>query len=213
VVTHEHRDHVAGIPVFQKSYGSVVYANEGTYETSKALNPVAASHRRTFLTGSVFQIGPLTIESFSIMHDAADPVAFRISDGQYSLGVVTDLGQVTNLVRERVVDLDALVLESNHDPLLLRESPYPWELKQRISGRTGHLSNENAGELLQHIHCQTRRDLRFVVAAHISENSNEPGLALEVLRDSWSQNQLRPAPDFVAADVYRPTRMYRLAQP
>ncbi|MFN8389634.1 MAG: MBL fold metallo-hydrolase [Bdellovibrionota bacterium] len=209
VVTHEHRDHICGIPVFHRLHKTKIYANHGTYQGCDLLNEVHNDFRHTFETGESFRIGELDFESFSIVHDAADPVAFRISDGEHTLGIVTDLGQITSLVRERVKDLDAIVLESNHDPLLLQECPYPWELKQRIAGRSGHLSNDTAGDLLKHIHQESGRALRYVVAAHISEKSNDPGLALEVLRNAWAEHTLRPHPEFAAADPYSPTRVYR----
>ena len=210
VVSHEHRDHIAGIPNFHRSYHSEIFANEATYEASEHLNLLPPEYRKLFCTGVSFQIGSLIFEPFSVVHDAADPVAFRITNGEYTLAVVTDLGIVTSLVRERTRDLDAIILESNHDPLLLRECQYPWELKQRIAGRDGHLSNETAGALLQHIHQETTRDLKFVVAAHISENSNDPVLALEVLRGAWAQKALRPEPEFVAANAYTDRKSTRL---
>ncbi len=209
VVTHEHNDHVAGIPVFLRKCRAPIYANAGTFLASRHLAEVSNADRNVFETGATFSIGELTFESFSITHDAADPVAFRISNGTSALGIVTDLGQVTNLVRERALDLDALILESNHDPLLLRESPYPWELKQRIAGRSGHLSNESAGELLEHIGNGTGRRPKVVIAAHISEKSNDPILALDVLKECWSRTSA-PEPEFKAASVHSPTTLYRL---
>src|SRR5690606_6658049 len=107
--------------------------------------------------------------------------------GDKVLGIVTDLGQVTNLVEERVRNLDALVLEANHDLGMLYDSHYPWSVKQRISSRHGHLSNETAGGLLEDISRNDGSKLRYVVAAHISENSNRSDLAVEVFRRSWQK--------------------------
>ena len=211
VVTHEHNDHVCGIPVFAKAFRLPVYANQATYQASRHLELVLSEQRRWFFTGEEFSIGELRFEPFSVLHDAADPVAFRVTGGMYTLAVVTDLGQVTTLVRERTTGIDAIVLESNHDPILLKECPYPWELKQRISGRSGHLCNETAGTLLEHICMQNERALRVVVAAHISEKSNDPILALDVLRAAWKHTAFAP-PEFVAADVYTPTALYRLSE-
>lgn len=211
VVTHEHNDHVTGIPVFARNYGVSVYANQSTYQSSRHLEQVVSEQRRWFFAGEEFRIGDITFEPFSVLHDAADPVAFRVTGGMYTLAVVTDLGQVTSLVRERTKDIDAIVLESNHDPILLRECPYPWELKQRIAGRSGHLSNETAGALLEQISKENERAVRVVVAAHISEKSNDPILALDVLKAAW-QSSVFANPEFVAADVYRPTPLYRLAE-
>ena len=211
VVSHEHNDHVTGVPVFARSFGVSVYANQATFGASRHLEKVSSELRRWFFTGEEFSVGDLRFEPFSVLHDAADPVAFRVTGGHYSLAVVTDLGQVTNLVRERTADIDAIVLESNHDPVLLKECPYPWELKRRIAGRSGHLSNETAGELLEYIGSRNERAMRVVVAAHISEQSNDPVLAVEVLRSSWKSTSYS-WPQFLAADVYNATPVYSLGE-
>lgn len=210
VVTHEHTDHVAGIPVFLKRRQVPVFANSATFHASRQLSLVPPELRRTFQAGESFEIGDLVLEPFSVLHDASDPVAFRVRAGERALGIVTDLGQVTGLVRERTKELDAIVLETNHDPVLLQECPYPWELKQRISGRSGHLSNETAAELLEHLHNGSTRALQVVIAAHISENSNDPVLAVDALKNAYAK-AVGERPEFLAANPYAPTPVYRIS--
>jgi len=209
VVTHEHTDHVAGIPVFLRRRPLPIFANGATFRASRQLSEVPDEFRRTFSAGERFEVGEISFEPFSVLHDAADPVAFRVNNGRATLGIVTDLGQVTGLVRERTKELDAIVLETNHDPMLLQECPYPWDLKQRIAGRSGHLSNETAAELLEHLHNGNACALKVVVAAHISENSNDPVLAVDALKNAYAK-AVGERPEFVAANPYAPTPVYRL---
>jgi phosphoribosyl 1,2-cyclic phosphodiesterase len=116
----------------------------------------------------------LLVEPFSLPHDAEDPVAFRLSWGRRVLAVVTDLGYPSQLVRERLKGCHLLIVEANHDEAMLRAGPYPWPLKQRISGRSGHLSNTQSSELLRAV---LHDELEQVVLAHLSETNNIPDLA------------------------------------
>ncbi|NCD32447.1 MAG: MBL fold metallo-hydrolase [Spartobacteria bacterium] len=164
-VTHEHSDHTKGIRVMNKRHGIPLYGNSGTIENSgyKELP------WNVFATGSVFEIGDLTVESFSIPHDAYDPVGFIVTHGEARVGVATDIGMPTQLIRSKISHCDALVLECNHDLQLLEQSSRPWHLKQRIKGRQGHLSNQTAAKLLSEIACER---LRHVFLAHISGECN-----------------------------------------
>ena len=210
IVTHEHSDHVRGFPTLVKKFNIPVYTNEKTRKRSKdLLAPIATSE---FVNGESFEIGDLEIEPFSVSHDAADPVAFNIKAEGSKLSYLSDLGQVTELVREKVRGLDALILESNHDPDLLLEAPYPWELKQRIKSRTGHLSNLEAGELVEELASNGER-IQIIVAAHISENSNLPELAVNGLKSAWKRAKLRAEqiePVFVAGSVSHATDLFVL---
>ncbi|MBP9837244.1 MAG: MBL fold metallo-hydrolase [Proteobacteria bacterium] len=210
LITHEHSDHTSGVPVFIKKKKTALYANKDTYYGSQTLRKANHDKWQEFHTGIDFKIGNLKIKPFSIMHDAKDPVAFRIENGSASMAVVTDLGVVTNLVKENLQNLDAIVLESNHDPVLLRECDYSWELKQRIAARSGHLSNENAGELLEYLMSTSGKQLKVAIAAHISENSNHPSLALESFHSAFLKTSGWELPEFIAADVYQHTRLYTI---
>lgn len=176
-ISHEHSDHVTGLRVLERKYRVPIYANGGTRDILiRDDAELAKPAWRIFTTGQPFAIGDLTIEPFSIPHDAAEPVAFSISCGPARIAVVTDLGMPTGLIRDRIRSCDALVLESNHDEQMLQNSGRPWTLKQRILGRQGHLSNRSAAQLL----CEVASpQLRKVYLAHLSQDCNRHDLALE----------------------------------
>lgn len=208
IVTHEHSDHLYGVATMSRRFELPVYANPAVLEQID--RPYG---REPFATGALFSIGGVQIEPFSIPHDAVDPVGFSLRSGPFKFGHATDLGKVTPLVRESLRGCQAMVVESNHDPLLLQECSYPWELKQRISSSHGHLSNEAAGMLLAEL---MHHSLVHVVLAHLSENSNTPEVAhhtvstviapLRGLRASAGLQSLE------CACVARPTRLFEVSQ-
>lgn len=183
IVSHEHSDHVKGVGVLSRRYKLPVYMNWGTW--SAAARSIGKVHRlEHFETGSRFIVAGLRIHPFSVPHDCADPVGFRITNGAVSIGIATDLGAVTGLVENALGGLRVVVLESNHDPAMLRDGPYPWELKQRVRGRLGHLSNSDSARLLQRI---VSDELKAVILAHLSETNNLPELALASARDCLAE--------------------------
>lgn len=181
-ITHEHTDHIAGLGVLARKYEIPMYATKGTIEA--ILN-----------TGSVGKIPPelfhviapdekvvvkdLICNPMRISHDAADPVAYRISYGRKKVAVVTDLGTYNDYTVESLKGMDALLLEANHDVNMLQVGPYPYALKQRILGDRGHLSNERAGQLLVRL---LHDKLQAVVLGHLSKENNMPELAYEAVR-------------------------------
>ena len=178
-VTHEHSDHTAGISTFAKKFDPIVFANS---MTAKAIQPKLKTEPRwkLFNTGSTFQFRDLTIESFSLPHDAHDPVGFKFTAGRGDdlfsptrrLAWLTDLGFVPPKIAERIRDVDTLIVEANYCPdLLERDERRPWSLKQRISGRHGHLSNRAACELLESI---DNPSWSQVFLAHLSRDCNSP---------------------------------------
>ena len=202
IVSHEHIDHVSGVSVFSKRQRTQVWSNRATREASAALQMLSSDCFREFSSGARFSVGDIVFEPFSIDHDAADPVAFRVEHNASVLGIVTDLGQVTALVESQVRGLDALILEANHDRDMLMDGPYPWPLKQRINGRKGHLCNEAAGEVLERINSSADgARLRYAIAAHISEKNNRPELALEAFRSYWNKGPVDRRPEFLVACV------------
>jgi phosphoribosyl 1,2-cyclic phosphodiesterase len=186
ILTHEHSDHVRGLGVLCKARPLPVYANRLTAEAVAAdpeWPPTVRISWRLFSTGSSFEVGDLLVESFSVPHDAYDPVGYVIrhpSSGA-AVGVLTDLGHATKLVTERVRQMDALVVEANHDLKLLQEdAARPWALKQRIMSRHGHLSNDAAATLAGEVACDR---LRQVFLAHLSRDCNRPELAQQAVAD------------------------------
>jgi phosphoribosyl 1,2-cyclic phosphodiesterase len=165
-VSHEHGDHIAGIRVLQKNYGMPVYANAGTFEMIGGYIKGAR-----FTTGSPFSVGDFSIHPFPIPHDANDPVGFIFSAGSLKVGIATDIGMVTNALRERLRKCHVVVIEANHDETLLHEADRPWSLKQRIRGNQGHLSNRAAAALMAEI---AGEGLEHLFLAHLSSDCNSP---------------------------------------
>jgi phosphoribosyl 1,2-cyclic phosphodiesterase len=179
VVTHDHADHTRGIGVFARRHGTPVYLTE---RTRTACARLLRGDEKVVLyePGRPFAVGDLEIEPFLTVHDAADPVGIAVVDSarRLRLGVATDLGRPTAQIRHALSSCDALVLEANHDDVLLHRAPYPWAVKARIRSSHGHLSNEAAARLaLELLH----PGLVTVVLAHLSRESNHPELARDVV--------------------------------
>lgn len=178
LVTHEHTDHVRGLERLVRRHRLPVYLTGGTHRAAGALQKLPELY--TFTCGSEFRINSLSVRPFSIPHDARDPAGFAIGANGSRIGIATDLGQVTSLVRDHLRDCQMLVLEANHDPDMLITGPYPWFLKQRIRSRTGHLSNHESSRLLEEV---MHTELKHVILAHLSETNNTPAKAsAEALR-------------------------------
>jgi len=174
LVTHEHNDHISGVGVMSRRSSIPVYANPATHSASeKRVGKLFSAV--DFGTGEKFSMGDLEIHPFRVSHDTADPVGFVITDGKVSMGYCTDTGKVTTLIEHHLKRCNLLVLESNHDPKMLRDGPYPLYLQQRVRSNQGHLANEDAAKLLKKL---TNGKLRHVVLAHLSEVNNLPELAL-----------------------------------
>lgn len=183
LVTHEHLDHVQSLGTLARRQGLPVYLTPDTHE---ALPPKvgALPNVRHFEAGDVWRVGDIEVSSFSVTHDARDPVAFAVSAETAKAGFVTDAGCRTPLMARRLAGAHALVLESNYCPDLLHAGSYHPKVKQRIRGRHGHLSNQDMASLLSDL---LHDALQTVVLVHLSENNNHPEhavrLARGVLRD------------------------------
>lgn len=173
VLTHEHGDHVSGVRVLAGRLNIPVYATEATWAAVKPADKRKVRHL-PLDPGRPAVVAGITVQAFSVPHDAADPVGLVLAAGAARLGVATDLGQATALVRARLMGCQALVLEANHDPGMLAAGPYPIWLKQRVRGRHGHLSNQQGAELLAEL---AHARLSLVVLGHLSETNNRPDLA------------------------------------
>lgn len=181
-ITHEHTDHIAGLGILARKYEVPIYATKGTIEAIKNTSSVGQIPEELFQTVSPDEkviVKDLVCNPMRISHDAADPVAYRISHGRKKVAIVTDLGSYNDYTVESLKGMDALLLEANHDVNMLQVGPYPYYLKQRILGDRGHLSNERAGQLL----CRLLHDrLQAVVLGHLSKENNLPELAYEAVR-------------------------------
>ncbi len=187
VLSHEHSDHFRGVGVLSRRFDIPVYAAEKTHRAAaRSLGRLSALVH--FEPGRSFSIAGLVLAPFSTSHDAADPAGFAVTGAGVKIGLATDLGVVTNLVVQHLKDCRALLLEANHDPSMLMDGPYPWDLKQRIKGRTGHLANEDSRDLLGRV---LSPETSHVVLCHLSETNNTPEKALRGVAPALSGHRAR----------------------
>ena len=176
LITHGHRDHVAGAKSLLKDRRAVLYVNEGTRHETPLLDGL--DRCEIFEAGRPFSIGDFEVEAFSVPHDAAQPVGFSIRSNGTRGVLATDIGQVTSELVEQARGCRWLVLEANHDEEMLKIGPYPWELKRRVLGNRGHLSNTALAEFALH---QFDGTATHLFLAHLSRKNNHPELALETI--------------------------------
>ena len=182
LITHEHSDHIMGLGVIARKYGLPIYATKGTVDailTSSSVGRIDTDLFHVIEAGVEFAVGDLTIMPMSISHDAADPVAYLLTDGTRRIGVVTDLGVYNEEIIRQMQGLDAVLLEANHDINMLQVGSYPYPLKQRILGEKGHLSNEASGQLLGRI---LHDNMKHILLGHLSKENNYAQLAYETVR-------------------------------
>ena len=180
IVTHEHTDHVAGLRVWRKRFGTPLFVNR---PTSRAVGGIRRADGPVcfFTTGNRFDVGELSVYPFPVSHDALDPVGLVFEWKGRRIGMATDLGRATELVRRRLEGADVVVIESNHDPEMLLNGPYPWPVKERIRRNHGHMSNAQAAALLRRL---AHPGLKAVLLAHLSRRNNLPELALNSAREA-----------------------------
>ncbi len=180
VISHEHADHVAGLQVLAKKLKVPVYMTGATYESWRRFTrdaegkPVKLEQREDFEAGRSFSVAGITVNPFTIPHDAADPCGFTFNAEGVKIGMATDLGYLPQNVKHHLRKCDGLLLESNHDLEMLRNGPYPWMVKQRVMSRVGHLSNSALAEFLS---SDYDGGAAFLVLLHLSEQNNYPELA------------------------------------
>ncbi len=181
-VTHEHVDHIAALHTILKKHQIPIYATNGTIAGIRNSDKKCEMVNSEFIPISVdrmISVGDMMINPMTISHDALEPCGYRIYIGDKKIGVATDLGCYTDYTVECLKDCDALLLEANHDVRMLQAGPYPYQLKRRILGDMGHLSNEKSGELL----CKLLNDkLQGIFLGHLSKENNLPELAFETVR-------------------------------
>jgi phosphoribosyl 1,2-cyclic phosphodiesterase len=201
LITHEHTDHVCGLVSLVRKFRIPVY-----------LTPMAAAgiawgdldvRIEHFQAGTRFSVGDLEVSSFTVPHDAMDPVGFAIRYDDVKVGVATDLGYLPDSVKYHLRDANLLVLESNHDLEMLKVGPYPWSVKQRVMGRRGHLSNE---VVCDYILDGVGSQLRTLILGHLSEHNNHPEIvrlgAANALRRRRFDTQLVVAQPRMRSEVY-----------
>ena len=190
-VTHEHSDHIGCAITLAERNDLPVWMSRGTW---RAIGESVAPARLCFARdGDSIAVGDIELRPFTVAHDAAEPLQLRCGDGRHTLGVLTDLGSITEHMLESIAGCAALILECNHDEAMLAASRYPPSLKARIGGRFGHLSNAVAVEVLA---SGIGAGLGCLVAAHLSRENNRPELVRRALSGCWGS---RPE-DLVIAD-------------
>lgn len=181
-LTHEHVDHVTGLPVIAKYSEMPIYATKGTIEALKRSSKCCNIDPARFVcvrADEPVTVGDLKVNPMRISHDAAEPVGYRIYEGKKKACVCTDLGCYTDYTMDCLKDSDVLLIESNHDVNMLQVGNYPYMLKQRILGDRGHLSNTSSGQLLSRI---LNDHLKGIFLGHLSKENNIPELAFETVR-------------------------------
>jgi phosphoribosyl 1,2-cyclic phosphodiesterase len=183
ILSHEHSDHISGIGVIHRKFGLPIYANLRTWNATRAKPSVGCiGGANYFESGKPFRVGSLRIETLRTPHDAIEGVCFVIEDVESGqrFGLLTDLGHVFSGLKNLMGTLDAVLIESNYDESMLREGPYPQSLKDRISGKRGHISNREAAELLEA--CDANK-LQWACLGHLSAQNNSPEVALATHRE------------------------------
>ncbi len=183
LITHEHTDHLRGAALLVRKYDLPIYTNRGTAAPLAYMLPSGTAVRPLASDGTLF--GDLRVRYFPVPHDATDPIGFTFDYRGLRIAMATDLGSLTPEVEEAVADCHAIILESNHDEVMLATGRYPEFLKARIRSPIGHLSNRQAAEALK---AASHRDLQHVVLAHLSRENNDPVLARETVAAAFSDN-------------------------
>ncbi|KPK72971.1 MAG: hypothetical protein AMJ79_15420 [Phycisphaerae bacterium SM23_30] len=177
IISHDHRDHVSGAGIFHRKFHLPVYITPNAWSACRSVcGPVEKLHH--FIPGQKLHFGATIVRTIPTPHDSVDSVAFVIEHDRKKLGIFTDLGHRFDGIEKWIRKLDGLYLESNYDPDMLRRGDYPPWLKRRIAGPGGHLSNQQAAQLV--LDCSPQ--LQFLALAHLSQNNNHPCLALAQAR-------------------------------
>ncbi len=186
LITHEHTDHVQGLGTLSKKFDLPVFVNQETLDAMpKQRDKIAEKNIKTFKVTDKFEIGDLEIKPFSIPHDAANPCGFNIWKDNKKISIATDIGHMTNPILKNLEESLFIMLEANYDPEVLRCSSYPFTLKSRIAGPTGHLPNEMAGKTISYL---LKSGLKNAMLGHLSKESNFPELAYQTVMDELISN-------------------------
>ena len=189
LITHEHTDHVQGLGTLSKKFDLPVFVNQETLDAMpKQRDKIADKNIKTFKVTDKFEIGDLEIKPFSIPHDAANPCGFNIWKDNKKISIATDIGHMTNPILKNLEESLFIMLEANYDPEVLRCSSYPFTLKSRIAGPTGHLPNEMAGKTISHL---LKSGLKNAMLGHLSKESNFPELAYQTVMDELISNNYK----------------------
>lgn len=185
-VTHEHIDHTKGLSLISSKYNLPVFATHGTWHAiDQKENKISEKNKKMLTLNKSFTLGDLRVFPFSTPHDAAEPCGFNIYNNGSKISIATDLGHIDDSILENFKNSSFLMLESNYEPNILKVSPYPYKLKQRISSYKGHLSNGEAGETISKL---INYGLKDVLLIHLSKENNVPEIAYETVIEKLKSN-------------------------
>ena len=186
LITHEHTDHVQGLGTFAKKYDLPVFVNQKTLDAMpKQKEKISEKNINLIKIEEKFEIKDLKIKPFAIPHDAVNPCGFNIFKDNRKISIATDIGHMSNGIIKNLEDSLFILLEANYDPEVLKFSRYPYQLKTRIAGPTGHLSNEMAGKTISYL---LKSGLKQAMLGHLSKESNFPELAYKTVIDELMPN-------------------------
>ena len=186
LVTHEHTDHVQGLSTLSKKFDLPVFVNQKTLDAMpKQRDKLSVDNVKIFNVNENFEIGDLKVHPFSIPHDAANPCGFNIYKDNKKISIATDIGHMDNSILKHIDGSDFILLEANYDPEVLKCARYPFSLKSRIAGPSGHLSNKVAGQTINYL---VKSGLKSAILGHLSKESNFPELAYQTVVDELMSN-------------------------
>jgi len=201
LITHEHADHIAGAGILSRRHDLPVFANEATWNAMRPkLGSIVEKNVRVFETGADFHIGEMDIVPFATPHDAAEPVGYSFYAGQSKLSIATDLGTIKESWLKHAAHSDLVLLESNHDVDMLKAGRYPYELKRRILGSKGHLSNDSAGKAAAAL---VKRGVQSIILGHLSGENNFPELAYQSVCCVLQEEGIEPGRDVMLSVASR----------
>lgn len=206
LVTHEHSDHIKGLGIIARKYNLPIYANQKTWNAmERSIGKLSLDQKFVFNMEEVKTFGDIDVESFGVSHDAAEPMFYVFRHGGKKVALVTDLGYVSERIKKTIEGADAYVFESNHDVGMLRMGRYPWSVKRRILGDSGHVSNEDCGLALTDV---IDNNTKRIYLAHLSKDNNMKDLARmsvdNILRERGIEVELHDT------DPLMPTGMYEV---
>ena len=187
LITHEHSDHIKGLSALAKKYNIPVYANVETWNAMSAQKEKINNELIKHFTFDKFSVGDIDVKPFSIPHDAANPCGFNIFHKNKKMSIATDIGHLTDRIIKHLSDSSFILLESNYEPEILKCSSYPYNLKQRIKGPNGHLSNSEAGKAISYL---SNHGLNQVMLGHLSKENNFPELAYKTVVEELINNKV-----------------------
>lgn len=208
LVTHEHIDHVKGVGVLSRRYDIPILANTNTW-LNMNIGEIKDKNTKIIESDKDFELVDLGVHPFKIFHDAAEPVGYCMYYKNIKISIITDTGWVNDSIKDKIKDSSLYLIESNHDVKMLQEGKYPWYLKKRISGTSGHLSNEDTGRILSKTLVGNGE---VVLLAHLSKENNIPSLAHETVKTYMESQGINVHKDIVLDLTYREraTKVYTL---